>query len=263
MRRLGSSPADWAAVQFALATLGRVSTHRLMLALAAALGALGFVPLVSSESWGAGGVSPSTSIVALPFVAFFFWVIGLRGAIGTPSELGGRWLFDVSGISPLVGRRAARRILLALGVLPIATVTMIAWLWLWPPAIGLARAAASTAAALLLLEVLLWGYVRVPCTRPLPGGDLKLRTAALLVGFDVFCLESPAAHVTWGDDWRMVAAQGVFFAGAALLVAFGSSRAAESNALMAEDAEARLDLQVAFASTSSPAGGAEDPSRAG
>jgi hypothetical protein len=246
-RRLGRTPGDRATIQFALATLTRVPAHRLLLALAGALGAMGLFPLLMAvHDARAMTVSATVGVLALPFVALYFWVIGLRSAMEVPGELSGRWLFESSPVPPLAGRRAARRIMIAAGVVPVAAFTLVVWLLLWPPETGLVRAAAATAAGLLLVELLLWGYAGLPCARPLISGDLKMRTAAFLVGFEVFCFESPSAHLSWSANWSAVAIQGALFLLAALTVRLASARAAAENARMDPDADGRLELQIAF-----------------
>src|SRR5262245_323369 len=194
-RALARQPAARGALTFAFATIARVSAPRLVLALLCAAGLTSLVPVLSA----ALDVHPAstTAVLAFPFVMQFFALLGLRLAIRTPVELPGRWLFDQTDVSPLAGRRAAWRMLFAGGVLAPMLVTAALWLWLWEPAVAIARTISACTGGWLALEVLLYGYVGVPCSRPLVSAAFRGRTLALIVGFEVFCFESAAAQAVW------------------------------------------------------------------
>jgi hypothetical protein len=241
-RALARQPADRGAIAFAFATIARVSAPRLVLALLCAAGLIGLVPIVSTA------LDPhpaaTTAVLAFPFVMQFFALLGLRLAIRTPVELPGRWLFDQTDVSPLAGRRAAWRMLFAGGVVAPMLVTAVLWFWLWSPGVALARTISALAGGWLALEVLLWGYVGVPCARPLVSAAFRGRTLALIVGFEVFCFESAAAQTLWQNDIGPVLWQAVFFAAAAVGVHIGSERSAAVNAIVDEHLDPRLDLEV-------------------
>ena len=122
--------------------------------------------------------------------------------------------------------------------------TAVLWLWLWEPAVAVARIAAALAGGWLALEVLMWGYVGVPCSRPLVSAAFRGRTLALVVGFEVFCFESAAAQAGWKNEIGPVLWQAVFFAVTAAGVHVGSERSAAVNAIVDEHLEPRLDLEV-------------------
>ena len=241
-RTLARQPAARGAIAFALATMARVSGPRLILALLCAAGLTSLVPVLATTL----EVHPAatTAVLAFPFVMQFFALLGLRLAIRTPVELPGRWLFDQTDVSPLAGRRAAWRMLFAGGVVAPMLVTAALWLWLWDPVVAIARLASALAGGWLALEVLLWGYVGVPCSRPLVSAAFRGRTLALVVGFEVFCFESAAAQALWQNDVGPVLWQAMFFAVTAAGVHIGSERAAAVNAIVDEHVDPRLDLEV-------------------
>jgi hypothetical protein len=241
-RILTRQPAARGAIGFALATVARVSSPRLILALLCAAGFTGLVPILSAAL--DLRPEPTTAVLAFPFVMQFFALLGLRLAIRTPVELAGRWLFDQTDVSPLAGRRAAWRILFAGGVVAPMLVTTAIWLWLWDPLVAAARLASALAGGWLALEVLLWGYVGVPCSRPLVSAAFRGRTLALIVGFEVFCFESAAAQALWQNDITPVLWQGLFFAAVATGVRIGSERSAAVNAIVDEHIDPRLELEV-------------------
>jgi hypothetical protein len=116
----------------------------------------------------------------------------------------------------------------------------------------LLAAAAALAGGWLALEVLLWGYVGVPCSRPLVSAAFRGRTLALIVGFELFCFESAAAQALWKNDIGPVLWQAVFFAVAAAGVHVGSGRSAAVNAIVEEHIDPRLDLEVVGPLVSKP-----------
>ena len=259
-RTLTRRPAARGAVAFTLATLGRVSAPRLVLALLAAAGLMGLVPVFAALA--SFKPEATAAVLAFPFVMQFFALLGLRLAIRTPVELPGRWLFDQTDVSPLAGRDAAWKILFAGGVVvPIACTTVL-WFWLWEPAVAAARLASAFAGGLLALEVLLWGYVGVPFSRPVVSAAFRGRTLALVAGFELFCFESAAAQAGWQQNIGPVIAQAIFFAVAAIGVHVGSERSAAVNAIVDEHLDPRLDLQV-VGSVDGPRVGAPRESRIG
>jgi hypothetical protein len=241
-RLLTRQPAVRGAIAFATATVARVSGPRLVLALLFAVGLTSIVPVLGAAL--ALQPEPTTAVLAFPFVLQFFALLGLRLAIRTPVELPGRWLFEQTDVSPLAGRRAAWRMLFAGGLLLPLLITTPLWLWLWDPAVAAVRLGSAFAGGWLALEVLLWGYVGVPCARPLVSVAFRGRTLALVVGFEVLCFESAAAQALWQNDVAPVIWQALFFAVAAIGVHIGSERSAAVNAVVDEHLDPRLDLEV-------------------
>ncbi len=239
---LTRQPPARGAIAFTLATLARVSAPRLIFALLSAAGLTGLVPVLGAAI--SLGPDATMAVLAFPFVMQFFALLGLRLAIRTPVELPGRWLFDQTDVSPLAGRRAAWAILLVGGVVVPIVATSVLWLWLWEPAVAAARIAAALAGGWLALEVLMWGYVGVPCSRPLVSAAFRGRTLALVVGFEVFCFESAAAQAGWKNEIGPVLWQALFFAVTAAGVHIGSERSAAVNAIVDEHLDPRLDLEV-------------------
>jgi hypothetical protein len=244
-RALARQPPVRGALQFTLATLGRVSGPRLVLAFLVGVGLMGIVPVLAASVAAPDGVpEPTTMVLALPFVLVFFTQLALRLAIKTPAELGGRWLFDQTDVSPLAGRSAAWRLLFAFGILPAIAVTGVLWTLFWGVPVGLARTLSAFCGGLLVLEVLLYGYVGVPCSRPLVSDAFKGRTLALVVGFEVFCFESAAAQAGWQHRTGAVLVQAAIFAVLAAAVHVASRRAAALNAIVDEHLDPRLNLEV-------------------
>ena len=134
-RRLTGRAAEWVALattrrpvtratmQLVFATFGRITTHRLVLALS--LGAVGavvfpaFVSLVRSSPLPA---VPPVAILAAPLVAMAFSLVGIRTAASLPSEIKATWMASLIGASDWQLRSGLRRTMHVLGVLPSMTV---------------------------------------------------------------------------------------------------------------------------------------------
>jgi hypothetical protein len=267
-RALSRVPPVRGAIQFTLATIGRMPAPRLVMALLAGVGLMGLVPVVIAQRMSeTGRPDATTTVLALPFLLLFFFLLGLRLAIKTPVELSGRWLFDQTDVSPLAGRGAAWRVLFALGVVPPVILTGALWMAFWDPDVGLARTVAALAGGMLALEILLYGYVGVPCSRPAVAEAFKGRTLGLVVGFELFCFESAAAQAGWREEVWPVLLQAVLFTAAAAGVHVASRRASAVNAIVDEHLDPRLDLEVVGPLADSARDGATSPaegrSRAG
>lgn len=189
-----------AAIQFALATFSRVSRQRLVMSAGLGLGLAAITPI--ALAWIARAPGPPTrrmtiALAAAPLLLLVSIVTSLRIAASAPSELPARWVFAVAPSPPLAGRDALRRIMLALGVAPIALVSTGFWMAHLGIVPALGHGLVTLMAALILVEIETWGVASIPCTRPFDPGTLNLqaRWPAYVLGLILFCGELPQAEV--------------------------------------------------------------------
>ena len=156
-------------MQLVFATFGRITTHRLVLALS--LGAIGavvfpaFVSLVRSSPLPA---VPPVAILAAPLVAMAFSLVGIRTAASLPAEIKATWMASLIGASDWQLRSGLRRTMHVLGVLPSMTVFLpLSW-WLWGGPLAVTHAAVGLGMSAVLTEVLLW-RLRPGCRVPSRG----------------------------------------------------------------------------------------------
>jgi hypothetical protein len=150
-----TSPSQ-GAVQFALATLGRVNGHRLVMTMAVGLGLVVVVPAVLvwiPSDMAAHPTRPSLTLLAAPLVLTYFAQAGLRIALALPSTLSARWLFSSAPTPMFYGREAARGLLLGLGVAPPMLAAAIAWSAMWGPAVVIPNLIVMAVAGWLLAEI--------------------------------------------------------------------------------------------------------------
>lgn len=174
VERLAFDSSPRAALQFLLATAGRVSRFRLVLSGAVGLGLTLLAPL--ALYWYARGLpdAPSLSLLAAPLLLTVPLVAGWRVIMAMPSELPARWVFRATPMDGFAGRVAARRFIYAGGVLAPLAIFAPAWIALW----GLSTWPFVVNALLaggILVEAHLWGFAGMPCTRPMAVSDSNLQ----------------------------------------------------------------------------------------
>jgi hypothetical protein len=179
--------------EFALRTLARSRSHRLLLStyigVALALVASAVVPPVL-RSGLAAFAQPSVETLSIPLVIGFFTIVGIRVAVAIPVEPKANWIFR---IREPADRDAAingtRAMMLLIGVVPTTVLAGISAgaLWGWWPA--LAHPAVCGAMGWLLTELLLIRIDKMPftCTY-LPGRSrIGILWPLYLTGLITYC----------------------------------------------------------------------------
>lgn len=250
VRGLSRLPSTRATLQFTVATIGRIQSHRLMLAIAMGIGLTICVPILLAALSPVSTREPGAMTVPLLAIGptlMFFAAAGLRVAMALPAELPARWLFASAPMPVTAGRTAARRLMWLAAVAPGALITAVIATTLWHAGWGLVAAAAVAAAGALLTEIHLWGFVGVPCARPLAPGSAKMqsRWPVYMTGLYLTAVLLPTfiagAHDGRSFSWLLVALVPI-----TIVARFGSERAAAVNAVsdLDEDSLLLLDLSV-------------------
>jgi hypothetical protein len=204
---------------FTLATIWRSSVHRLALACAGAVGlAMCLIALSGVDVANASrvGIAPQRLLVVQPL---FYGVLlaGFRHAIRVPVELRAGWGFELAWRERerhfLSGVRRAAIVGLAVPALA-ATLPLFVFLMGWP--LALAHAALGLLGAIVLLEVMLVGYTKVPFTCSyLPNENMKalgpIFLIAFLIGATLFAGMQRAALAAPGETIRLVALLALVF----------------------------------------------------
>ena len=147
-------------------------------------------------------------MLGIPLILLFFLIIGLRVSFSIPMEVRANWLFrltDPFGRGEYLD--AARKTLLWLAVAPVVAVATPIYMavWPWPRALG--HAAFLAAFGLLMIELALTGFAKVPFTCSyLPGkANLKIMfgvywgllimVAELVTGIEQTSLRNPSSYM--------------------------------------------------------------------
>lgn len=160
----------------------------------------------------------------MAFVLGFFVISGFRGAFQFPAELNANWLFRLTEARwTEVSRNATRKLVLALGLVPLLLFALPVEIaaWDWPTV--LEHSAAQVIAAALLVELLFWNFDKVPFTCSYYPGTTSL---ALLVVLYIYGITGYSFHMADLESamerhW-MVAV--VFFVASAVALTFAWRR---------------------------------------
>jgi hypothetical protein len=212
-RVLAHRPPERAILVFIGRTLARSRQHRLLLAIYAGMGLAYVFSQVAyvlyhfrATDFGALEGRAQTAL-GIPLILLFFLIIGLRVSFSIPMEVRANWLFRLT--DPF-GRGAyldaTRKTLLWLAVAPVVAIAAPIYMavWPWPRALG--HAAFLTAFGLLMIELALTGFAKVPFTCSyLPGkANLKIMfgvywgllimVSELVTGIEQAALRNPLSY---------------------------------------------------------------------
>jgi hypothetical protein len=172
---------------FTLAVLWRSNVHRLTIACAAAAGlAMSVIALSGVDLQTAtGATAPPGRLLIVQPLLYGALLVAFRHAVRVPAELRANWGFQLAWRDHdrlfLAGARRAAIIALAL---PTLAVTLPLVVFVAGPRVALLHAAFGLGGAIVLLEILLLGYHKVPftCTY-VPDEHAKLIGPAYAVAF--------------------------------------------------------------------------------
>jgi hypothetical protein len=197
IRALPLSPAVRAVSIFTVTTIFRNRPHQLVVTAYFGLAlAIGTLSVIAGSLRGTLSFQrPETSLVALPLVAMFFLVLGLRAAFAIPSDVDANWVFRLSQPRVASSVDAAATSLVALSVVPVAAIAGAGALALeWPTHDALMLATLDVASGCVLAEWTLRKCRAVPftCVRSSDVESLKSRWLAQVVPLLVFAFVNAA-----------------------------------------------------------------------
>jgi hypothetical protein len=160
-------------------TMARSEKHRIVLAAYAGVGFALSAQVLSADRNRDGWLS-------LPLVLGFFILSGMRFVFTIPAHLPANWMFRVSDTdrqrAALNGTRTAMR---WLGVAPLFVVLAPAYFVLWRPGVAAAHLLFSATISVLLIEVLVMEFRKIPFTCSYPPGkaNVHMRWVAYWTAF--------------------------------------------------------------------------------
>ena len=182
-RVLARRAPERAILVFIARTLARSRQHRLLLAVYSGMG-LAYVfsqvayVLYRSKATDFGALEGrAQTSLGIPLILLFFLIVGLRVSFSIPIEVRANWLFRLTDpFSRGAYLDATRKTLLLLALAPVVAIAAPIYMavWPWPRALG--HAAFLAAFGLLVIELALTGFAKVPFTCSyLPGkANLKI-----------------------------------------------------------------------------------------
>ena len=198
-----TSPFQRAGYRFAMKTLLRSDRHGLVLG-----GFLGLGIVLASQFLFASfngrqiepGGAPSSDLLAIPLVLSYCIILGTRFVFDIPAEIRANWIFRL-GLGKSLHECAplARKIVLTF-VLPwvfAGVLPLYGYLWGWR--VGVVQAVVVTLCSLLLTEILLLRFRKIPFTCSYPPFRDSAVVLALSYVFGFFAFVYVTANLEhWG-----------------------------------------------------------------
>ncbi|MGA2879737.1 MAG: hypothetical protein ABSG13_12375 [Bryobacteraceae bacterium] len=174
------SPRERALFGFTAKTLARSQKHQFFLATYLSIGLS--IAMFFGVAIRDGKIALSADGArSMAFVLGFFVISGFRAVFQFPAELNANWLFRLTEARwTEVSRNATRKLVLALGLVPLLLVSLPLEIatWDWPTV--LEHSAVQLLAAAVLVELLFWNFDKVPFTCSYFPGTTSLAVLGVL-----------------------------------------------------------------------------------
>jgi len=157
-----------ASSQFFLTAIRRSTRHRLTVAVAVGVAAALVSPTLFR--WAPQLTSlpgaPTIELLALPIETMLLVLVGLRIAAALPADLSSGWMLDSIGARSSAMRSGLWRTMFVAAVVPVSLVAALVYRQAWGDRTALMHAALCLVLGAVLIEMMLWGFASMPCSRP-------------------------------------------------------------------------------------------------
>ena len=200
------TPFERGCFSFTLKALFRSENHMLIVGGFAGVGiVLASETLFHSATVGSASRWPSVPSLSIPLIVLYLLLIGLRLSFEIPVMQRANWIFRIQanpGASECVG--LARKIMLAFLIPPLLAIALPAYSFVWGWDVGVIHTAVVGAASILLIEILLVNFRKIPftCSAPHFKSNIPISGFFYLVGFIVFTSLVPIIEQHASDDAR-------------------------------------------------------------
>jgi len=193
-RTILNSPFQRAGYRFVMKTLLRSEHHGLVLG-----GFLGLGIVTASEFLFASfngkhfeaGTLPTPAILAIPLILSYCTMLGVRFVFEIPSDLKGNWVFQISLDKTRHECASLARKVIMTFVLPwVLAIALPLYGYLWGWRVGLLQTVVVIVWSLLLAEILLLRFRKLPftCSYPPFRDSAIVLVLAYVLGFFVFVI---------------------------------------------------------------------------
>jgi hypothetical protein len=164
------SPLRQSIRQFAIRTVLRSRTHRMMLAVYAGIAlalVLSSAASVAMRDGGAGLWRPGIAMLSMPLILQFLLLVGLRVITAVPSEPKGRWAFRAGEPADRhEAVSATRDMMIVTVVIPTTILALVQGVTFWGVWVGVSHAAFDLVIGTLFSELLIARTAKLPfaCT---------------------------------------------------------------------------------------------------
>jgi len=198
------TPFERGCFSFTLKALCRSENHMLIVGGLTGVGiVLASETLFQSAGAGGGNRWPSAALLSIPLIVIYLLLIGLRFSFEIPVMQRANWVFRVRtnpDASECVG--LARKIMLTFLIPPLLAIALPAYGFVWGWRVGVIHTAVVVAASMLLIEILLVSFRKIPftCSAPHFKTNIPLFGFFYLIGFMVFTSLVPTIERRASDD---------------------------------------------------------------
>jgi hypothetical protein len=196
---------------FTWKTLGRSRQHRLILTgfagAALALILEGFVSQILHGGISTRSLQFREAVIGAPLALSLCALVGLRYLFRLPVELRANWIFRIHAPGHAAQMLAgAERFLLCFGALPVAAATLPAELRALGPAAGAAASLLCFLVSLVLMQVLLFSFEKLPFTSSyIPGRQMLILPVLRYTAIASLYIGVTGSIVNWAIQSRWTA----------------------------------------------------------
>lgn len=192
------TPFERGCFSFTLKALFRSENHMLIIGGFTGIGVvLASETLVQSASVRGANQWPSAALLSIPFIILYLLLTGLRLSFDIPVTQRANWIFRVranANATECVG--LARKVMLAFLIPPLLAIVLPTYGFVWGWRVGVIHTAVIAAASMLLIEILLVSFRKIPftCSAPRFKSNIPLTLFLYLLGFIVFTSSVPTVE---------------------------------------------------------------------
>jgi hypothetical protein len=202
--RMLRDPMDRAILLFSARTLARSRQHRLVfavyigIALAISLAySKSLVYRSSGMHWG----QPNEPLLIAGLVTLFFALVGSRAVFALPFSLPANWIFRITAVRrPASYFSAVRKTLFTLAAVPVLLLCVLAYPSIWPALPALQHLLILLFIAVLLVQILLRTFRKIPFACSYLPGKSNLRLKLGIAGMLFLLAVGLGAHIEY---WSM------------------------------------------------------------
>lgn len=198
------TPFERGCFSFTLKALFRSENHMLIVGGFAGVGVvLASETLFQSATAASANGWPSAALLSIPLIVLYMFLIGLRFSFEVPVMQRANWIFRVGAnpdASECVG--LARKIMLTFLIPPLLAIALPAYGFVWGWRVGMIHTAVVAAASMLLIEILLVRFRKIPftCSAPHFKSNIPISGFFYLIGFILFTSLVPNIERRASDD---------------------------------------------------------------
>lgn len=197
------TPFERGCFSFTLKTLFRSEDHMLIVGAFVGVGiVLASESLFQSATAGDANRWPSAALLSIPLIVLYLLLIGLRFSFEIPVTQRANWIFRLANPDARECVGLARKIMLTFLIPALLAIALPAYSFIWGWRVGMVHTAVIAAVSMLLIEILLVCFRKIPftCSAPHFKSRIPISGFFYLLGFIVFTYLVPIIERRASDD---------------------------------------------------------------